>query len=182
VKDFAEFFGARRDVAYRAVLVVVGDRTKAEDAVAEAFARAYQHWSKVAEHPNATAWVIRVALNVSRSWWRSRRREVLTSGGHEPSSVGAAPGGPLDDALAAAVRALPRRQREVVALRLLADLSAQETGGLLGISAATVHVHLHRALEALRTALATAAPRHSQDDQPATAAQVRTAHSVERAR
>jgi RNA polymerase sigma-70 factor (ECF subfamily) len=45
---------------------------------------------------------------------------------------------------------LPRRQREVVALRVLADLSAEETGALLGIAPATVHVHLHRALAALR--------------------------------
>lgn len=150
--DFAEFFTARRDVVFRAVLVAVGDRTSAEDAVAEAFARAYQRWPSVRTHPNPTAWVIRVALNVSRSWWRRHRREVLTAVDHEPPA--AAQPDRADDDLAAAMATLPRRQREVVALRILADLAADETAQLLGITPATVHVHLHRALDALRHRLA----------------------------
>lgn len=56
---FADFYGARRDAVFRAVLVAVGNRTAAEDAVAEAFARAYASWRRVAEHPNPTAWVRR---------------------------------------------------------------------------------------------------------------------------
>ncbi len=158
MNDFAEFFGARRDIAFRAVLVAVGDRAAAEDAVAEAFARAYQRWSSVSEHPNPTAWVIRTALNVSHSWWRRRRREVLTADQAEPRSYVAPASDRIDETLTAAIQALPRRQREVVALRILADLSADETGQLLGIAAATVHVHLHRGLDALRRDLANATP------------------------
>ena len=156
MNDFAEFYGARRDLAFRAVLVAVGDRAGAEDAVAEAFARAYQRWPSVRNHPNPTAWVIRTALNVSRSWWRHRRREVLTGSDAERSHV-APPSDPIDAALTDAMRALPRRQREVVALRLLADMSAEDAGQLLGINAATVHVHLHRALTTLRERLGDAA-------------------------
>lgn len=152
VDDFADFFRARRDVAYRTVFVAVGDRAGAEDAVAEAFARAYQHWASVRVHPHPTAWVIRTALNVSRSWWRRRRREFLTAEGPEPGAR-PMPEHVLDDALTAAVLTLSRRQREVVALRILADLDAEQTGRLLGITPATVHVHLHRALAALRGAL-----------------------------
>jgi RNA polymerase sigma-70 factor (ECF subfamily) len=153
VNDFADFFSARRDVAYRAVLVAVGDRAGAEDAVAEAFARAYQHWASVRNHPNPTAWVIRVALNVSRSWWRRRRREFLTADAHESAS-----GAPSDDtlggALTEAIKGLSRRQREVLALRVAADMSAEDAGHALGIATGTVHVHLHRALATLREALA----------------------------
>jgi RNA polymerase sigma-70 factor (ECF subfamily) len=150
--DFAEFFAARRDAVFRAVLVAVGDRAGAEDAVAEAFARAYQRWPSVRAHPNPTAWVIVVALNVSRSWWRRRRREVLTAIDREPPAVERLDS--HDDAVADAMATLPHRQREVVALRVLADLSADETARLLGIAPATVHVHLHRALDALRRRLA----------------------------
>ena len=146
--DFAEFFSGRRDFVFRAVLAATGERAAAEDATAEAFARAYQRWPSVRDHPNPTAWVIRTALNVSRSWWRRRRREVLTA---EASDRTASDPATLDDALSACVSSLPKRQREVVALRILADLSADETAHLLGISAATVHVHLHRALAVLRT-------------------------------
>lgn len=148
--DFAEFFGARRDVVFRAVLLALGDRVGAEDAVSEAFARACHRWSSVREHPNPTAWVIRTALNVSRSWWRHRRREVLCAAAVSVGAQVAAPAEPFDAALHAALAALPRRQREVIALRVLVDLSAAETGLLLGIATATVHVHLHRALDALR--------------------------------
>jgi RNA polymerase sigma factor (sigma-70 family) len=158
VNDFAEFFGARRDVAFRAVLVAVGDRATAEDAVAEAFARAYQRWSSVSEHPNPTAWVIRTALNVSHSWWRRRRREILTPEHAEPRSWVAPASDRIDETLTAAIQALPRRQREVVAMRIIADLSADETAALLGIAVATVHVHLHRGLDALRRELAQSTP------------------------
>lgn len=50
---FEDFYGVRKDAVFRAVLVAVGDRAAAEDAVAEAFARAYARWSSVAEHPKS---------------------------------------------------------------------------------------------------------------------------------
>jgi RNA polymerase sigma factor (sigma-70 family) len=151
VTDFAEFFSGRRDIVFRTVLAATGERAAAEDATAEAFARAYQRWPSVRDHPNPTAWVIRTALNVSRSWWRRRRREVLTA---EASDRAVSDTATFDSALSVSVASLPKRQREVVALRILADLSAEETAHLLGISAATVHVHLHRALTMLRGAMA----------------------------
>ncbi|MFC7247539.1 sigma factor-like helix-turn-helix DNA-binding protein [Catellatospora aurea] len=153
--DFGEFYAARKDAVYRALLVATRGQPGAEDAVAEAFTRAYARWDVVRAHPNPTAWVLRTALNEQRSWWRRLRRELPG----DPPDVGGvadrAPGG-LDARLRALVMALPTRQREVVALRLLADLSAEETGRTLRIGAATVHVHLHRALATLRFRLAAA--------------------------
>lgn len=154
--DFGEFYAARKDAVYRAVLVATRGQPGAEDAVAEAFTRAYARWEVVRAHPNPTAWVLRTALNEQRSWWRRLRRELLG----DPPDVGGRPdrdGGGLDARLRALVMALPTRQREVVALRLLADLSAEETGRSLRIGAATVHVHLHRALATLRSQLPVAA-------------------------
>ncbi|MBV1850141.1 RNA polymerase sigma factor [Catellatospora tritici] len=154
--DFGEFYAARKDAVYRAVLVASRGAPGAEDAVAEAFTRAFAHWETVRAHPNPVAWVLRTALNEQRSWWRRLRREVL---GEPPEvSVETGPYAGLDARLRAMVLTLPRRQREVLALRVLADLSAEETGGVLRITAATVHVHLHRALTALRTRLDAALP------------------------
>jgi DNA-directed RNA polymerase specialized sigma24 family protein len=147
--DFGEFYAARKDAVLRATLVATGGRA-AEDAVAEAFTRACARWSHVREHPNPTAWVLRTALNAQRSWWRRLVREVP---GPVPERGVADPDGGLPADLRAMVRALPRRQREVVALRILADLSAEDTAALLHIAPATVHVHLHRALAALREQL-----------------------------
>jgi RNA polymerase sigma-70 factor (ECF subfamily) len=50
----------------------------------------------------------------------------------------------------AALRRLPVRQRQVVALRLLLDLDTATTAEMLGMSGSTVATHLHRALATLR--------------------------------
>jgi RNA polymerase sigma factor (sigma-70 family) len=52
--------------------------------------------------------------------------------------------------LVRAARGLPRRQRQVVVLRYLADLSEREVAQLLGLSTGTVKTHLHRAAVTLR--------------------------------
>jgi hypothetical protein len=79
-KDFADFYQRTRDDCLRAVLAGTGDRTLAEDLVAEAFARAWASWQKVGRHPAPAAWVVRTALNTRVSWWRRRRREVALDG------------------------------------------------------------------------------------------------------
>jgi RNA polymerase sigma-70 factor (ECF subfamily) len=155
VSDFDEFFVANRDIVFRVVRLAVGDRATAEDATAEAFARAFSRWSAISSREEPTAWVIRTALNVSVSWWRRRRREILTENleTSQPAPV-PAPRDPIDETLTSALSSLPKRQREVVALRIIADLSAEDTGLMLGIKPATVHVHLHRALESIRRSMA----------------------------
>ena len=152
--DFEVFYSARKDAVLRAVLAATGDRARAEDAVAEAFTQAYARWDRVRRHANPTAWVMRVALNSHRSWWRRTHREFP---GEPPDRALPGPaqdGQLLDDQLRGLVAQLPGRQRTVLALRVLADLSAEEVGELLGIAPATVHVHLHRAVGALRARLA----------------------------
>jgi len=155
--DFAEFFAATRHGAFRAVYAATGSRAGAEDAVAEAYARGYADWPRLREHPEPVAWILRTALNAHRSVWRRLRREVLGQAPPDRASPPTEASG-LDGPVRAAVAALPRRQREVLALRLLADLSAEQTGEILGLASATVHVHLHRALAALRERLTDGGP------------------------
>jgi RNA polymerase sigma factor (sigma-70 family) len=57
------------------------------------------------------------------------------------------------DALASALDGLPLRQRVVVVLRIVDDLSEQDTADLLGVPAGTVKSRLSRALDTLRQAL-----------------------------
>lgn len=147
-EDFADFYRRSRDNCLRAVLATAGDRALAEDLVAEAYARAWASWQKVNRHPAPAAWVVRTALNIRVSWWRRRRREVAFDGQEQPG---------LDDGtrdveqtLLTAVRRLPRRQREVLALRVWLDLDTKSTAAELGISPQTVAVHLSRATATLR--------------------------------
>jgi DNA-directed RNA polymerase specialized sigma24 family protein len=67
---FALFFKNHSGSVFRALLAGTLNRAAAEDATAEAFARAFAHWDTVAVHPNPSAWVLRVAWNCYRSSWR----------------------------------------------------------------------------------------------------------------
>jgi len=129
--DFAEFYREAKDDCLRTVLVSVGDQDTAQELVAEAFARAWASWRTVSRHPAPRAWVVRTALNLSVSRWRRHRRELALA---DPSLVadrpadGGAADGPVDATIMTALRRLPTRQREVVALRLFLDLdTAQAT-------------------------------------------------------
>lgn len=168
-EGFAEFYAASRDGCLRAVCAAVGDPVQAEELTAEAFARAFAHWRKVQQHPAPRAWVVRVALNTHVSWWRKRRHEVRwygdgpeleravseadPSGRTAPDGFAPGSGLALDGPAMTALRALPRRQREVVALRVILDLDTYATADALGIAPSTVSVHFHRATTALRNAL-----------------------------
>ena len=123
--EFAEFYRASKDSCLKAVTAVVGDRHLAEELVAEAFARAWTSWGKVCQHAAPRAWVVRTALNLGVSWWR-RRREVPLSD-HDAAAPADTSGG-VDPVLIAALRRLPARQREVLALRIFLDLDTETTG------------------------------------------------------
>lgn len=148
--SFEAFYSQTADDCYRAVSVAIRDTEEAADLVGEAFVRALARWDDVAIHPAPTAWVIRTALNLHKDRWRrtrlARRAAVNAATYPEPSL-------PPDPRLLEALMALPRRQRETVALRVIADLDTRQTAELLGTAGATVRVHLHRALATLRASL-----------------------------
>jgi RNA polymerase sigma-70 factor (sigma-E family) len=150
--EFADFYRASRDSCLRAVTAVVGDRERAEEQVAEAFARAWTSWGKVRRHEAPRAWVVRTALNLGVSWWRRQSREVPLAD-HDAATAagpGDGPGDGVDPALIAALRRLPARQREVLALRIFLDLDTETTAKIIGIAPGTVMAHLSRAVAALR--------------------------------
>jgi RNA polymerase sigma-70 factor (sigma-E family) len=146
---FAGFFEESWAPCLRAVIAVTGDPQLAEDQVAEAFARAWRSWRKVSRHPAPQAWVVRAALNAGASWWRRSRREQPLADHDPPASMPSAGPG-LEATLLSALRQLPARQREVIALRIFLDLDTGTIAQQLGIGTGTVRVHLSRAVMALR--------------------------------
>jgi RNA polymerase sigma-70 factor (sigma-E family) len=148
--EFTEFYLEAKDDCLRTVFASTGNRHLAEELVAEAFAKAWASWRTVAQHPAPRAWVVRTALNTHTSWWRRRRREVSWSGQEEPAGESALA---VDSWVMAALRELPTRQRQVVALRFFLDLDTETTAKTLGIAPGTVTAHLARATSALRTHL-----------------------------
>lgn len=143
---FGELFRTAYVVAYR----ILGNVAEAEDAAAEAIARACFRWERVGSLPHREAWVARVAANVAIDAVRKRRRAVETI--HDPMrDPGEATVVRL--ALVAALEGLSSRQREVVVLRYLADQQEAEVANLLGISLNTVKKHTMRGVAALRMRL-----------------------------
>lgn len=153
--DFAEFYASCKDRCLRAAVASGMTPAAAEDAVAEAFARAYAAWPTVRRADSPAAWVVRTAVNADISWWRRRRRETLARDDDPvdgPADVAGAAREDVLDALAA-IRGLPPRQREVVVLRHLLDLDTATTAAVLGIAPGTVTAHLNRAHHTLRALL-----------------------------
>src|SRR5579871_4157449 len=133
-QEFAAFFRESWDPCMRAVVAVTGGSDRAEDQVAEAFARAFASWPKVRCHPTPRAWVVRTALNVGASSWRKTQRELPLNAANHDGVARAEHRYRLDPVIARALRRLPERQREVVALRVLLDLDVDSTAQVLGIA------------------------------------------------
>ncbi|MGH3148521.1 MAG: RNA polymerase sigma factor [Rubrobacter sp.] len=131
--------GAPRDLVerhhaelHRYTLTLLRDASEAEDAVQEAFERAFAALGRYqGERIRALAlraWLYRIALNVVRNTWRKRRPEPLTAetlegvnGRIETTSVSGPDREAWLDTLAALGR-LPERQRVAVTLRYFEDL------------------------------------------------------------
>lgn len=134
-------------LALRVTTRLIRDRGDAEDAAAEALARTARQWSRIGDLDHRDAWVQRVAANVAIDQLRRRR--------HAPAPSDQAvidPADPLVGRMEVAdlLRSLPARQREVLVLRYLLDLSTDEVSAALGISANSVKTHTTRALATLR--------------------------------
>ena len=146
--SFEAFYAANRDRVYRIIAVALPAEADPAEATSEAFVRAYVRWRRVRAHPNPVGWVVTTALNYQRSRWRRSRLAV------EPApSASPPPGEPLEPAIVRELRRLPRRQREVVVLRFLCDLSTEQTASVLGIAPVTVTAHVHRSVATRRASL-----------------------------
>jgi RNA polymerase sigma factor (sigma-70 family) len=146
-----EFEASFRDLFTRAFLLanrILGDPAGAEDVAAEALARTYAEWPKIRDLGYRDAWVLRVTTNLAVDV--TRRRRPLPDPGR---TVDVQETATLRVALSAALRALPRRQREAVSLRYLAGFTEAEVAAALEVSAGAVRTHIHRGIRALRERL-----------------------------
>jgi len=139
----------------RLALLLVGDRTTAEDVVQDAFLGLYRGWSRVRDPDKALSYLRTSVVNGCRSVRRARRTAWLRAQRHqehEPpvwSAEAAALAGEDRREVLTAVARLPRRQREVLALRYYAELGDAEIASVLGVSRGTVSSTASRALAAL---------------------------------
>src|SRR4051794_39625212 len=149
VSSFEDFYAETHRRMRASLVVAVGDKDMAFDAVDEAYARAFLAWERVATMEAPQAWVYRVALNVVRR--RARRRsmeERLLRRTTPPPELPPAAG-----EVWLVVRDLPERQRLAVVLRYLGDLTEAQIAQVMGIQRGTVSRTLADAHHALGAAL-----------------------------
>jgi RNA polymerase sigma factor (sigma-70 family) len=160
----------------RLAVVLTGDRGAAEDIVQDAFLGLYRRWDSLPDMAAPLAYLRVSVVNGCRTALRRRARlwlgatadfaeEAGEDGGgsagyggnagygREPRLAESAEArallGDEQRAVAAALRKLPRRQREAVVLRYYLDLSVAETAQAMGVSHGTVKSATHRALAAV---------------------------------
>lgn len=141
----------RRVYAY--VAARLGPGSRAEDVTSDVFERALRY--RASYDPSKgepISWLIGIAR---RCVTQERERDSSTVPLHDlPGAVeDLAEAAVLRVSLAQAVAVLDERDRELIALRYGADLTAREIGELLLMRTNTVEVALHRALGRIRAAL-----------------------------
>ena len=148
--------------AYRVAFTITRDRLDAEEAVQDAFVKAYRALGRFRRGAPFRPWLVKIVLNEARDHNRSRVRHSAIAAravehrwaeAREPSAEARAVDADRDTRLMAAVDALPAKLRDVVMCRYLLELSEEETAAALDIRPGTVKSRLSRALEKLELRL-----------------------------
>jgi RNA polymerase sigma-70 factor (sigma-E family) len=149
---FAELYANRRVELVRLAALLLRDPATAEDVVQEAYIRCYQARGKLRDPDSALAYLRRAVVNTARSAVRRR----LVAWRNAPLAMPAGASAEQlawqraeRDAVVAALRALPPRQREAVVLRYYGDLSEIDTARAMGCSTGSVKAHTSRGLSRL---------------------------------
>jgi len=155
--------------AYRIAWSVVRDREEARDCSQEAFLRLHESAGSFAGQSKFSTWFYRILVNCcldrqrrGRGWrrllaWRDRQEDAADE--PDPVEQAAAPFEDPADVLDAERRAsrvwelvgaLSPQQRAAVTLSCREGMATRDIAAVMGLSEATVRVHLHRALATLR--------------------------------
>jgi len=151
---------------FRVARSVLRDESAAEDAVQEAYIRAFTHLDRYQPTGSFGAWLTRIALNEALMLRRRTRTDLVSLDDVDESAL-VARGVSLEPSLATdsvdaaharrlleqAIDALPDTFRTVFVLRVVEQLSISETAACLDLNSATVKTRLHRAHRRLRADL-----------------------------
>src|SRR5262245_30236864 len=176
---YAELVARHQRRAARIAYHYLRDGAEADEAVQDAFVKAYQHLASFREELPFDVWFTRILINgcLDRIKARTRRERWLLpmtgrvgsasadAGPAEREMTERVPAGGLSPeeallgrerrrAIAAALAKLPERQRSVFVLSHVEGRTSREVSALTGLNESTVRVHLFRAIRKLRGMLA----------------------------
>jgi RNA polymerase sigma-70 factor (sigma-E family) len=151
-----ELYSQHYRALVRLAALLVRDTPTAEEVVQDSFVAMHGGWQRLRDAEKALAYLRQAVVNRSRSVLR-HRTVVDKNLQKAPPDMPSAEHGALAllerDAVVAALRHLPDRQREAIVLRYYADLSEADIAAAMGISRGAVKSHTSRGISALRAAL-----------------------------
>jgi RNA polymerase sigma-70 factor (ECF subfamily) len=164
---FAQLVAGQQRRALRIAYQYLRDAHDADEAVQDAFVKVFTHIATYREDLPFEVWFTRILVNGCLDMRKSRARRLrwampMSATADAPAADPAAPQPSPEDRLVASERAkeisaavelLPERQRTVFTLCHVAEHSTAEVSQALGLSEATVRVHLFRAIRKLRKLL-----------------------------
>jgi RNA polymerase sigma-70 factor (sigma-E family) len=151
-----EIYHGHYNQLVRLAVLLVHDVQTAEEVVQDAFEAMHLASRRLRDSEKALQYLRQTVVNRSRSVLRHRKvvdMHAPKPGPDEPSAEHAALAILERSAVAAALRSLPERQREAIALRYYADFSEADIARAMGISKGAVKSHTARAMASLKTIL-----------------------------
>ena len=146
--EFTIFYAAAFPRLVGQLYAMTGDQSEAQDAVQEAFVRAWARRGTIDRNRSPEAWVRVTAWRIAASRWRRARdgaRLMLLAARPESTA------GPTPDRVAFvdALRKVPAEQRRALVLFHLCDLTVDQIAAETGVRAGTVKARLARGRAAL---------------------------------
>jgi RNA polymerase sigma-70 factor (ECF subfamily) len=140
---------------FRATRAILRDEDAAEDAMQEAYLRAFAKLDQFAGEAKFSTWLTKIAVHEALNRLRRvKAQEELSETMHNSDNPErAAYGQELKTAIEKAVDALPPLYRTVFVLREIEELTIAETANCLGITPENVKTRVHRARTLLRSRL-----------------------------
>ncbi|GHJ10179.1 MULTISPECIES: SigE family RNA polymerase sigma factor [Micromonospora] len=154
VDGFDEFYRGSRQRLLGFVYALTGNLAEAQDAVQEAYIRAWQRWSTVSGYDDPEAWVRVVASRIAVSRWRSLRSRARAYLRHGVTTESVPGPGTETLEVVAALRQLPEEQRTALALYYLLGMPVAEVARETAAPVGTVKARLSRGRAALAGLLA----------------------------
>lgn len=168
IQDFDSLVSEHRPRIFRFLLASLRDRESAENLTQECFVRAYRARDQFRGAASIPTWLLQIAANLVRDHETSGRlkfwRRAFRSGVDLRDVVDSIPDRQMSPESRLSIKEevetiwrvaakLSERQRTVLLLRFVEDMSLLDIVAVTGLKLGTVKTHLFRALESVRTAI-----------------------------
>jgi RNA polymerase sigma-70 factor, ECF subfamily len=152
---FDAIVAAHRLTVYRVARRILGSHEGADEAAQETFVRAWRSLGQFRGDARLATWLVRIALNVSRTLLAARRPEGGLDAAEQVADEAEGPEAAAERAesgrrVRQAVLTLPPRQREVVVLKVFSGMTYDEVAAAMDLSVGAVKAHFHQAIHNLR--------------------------------